>query len=486
MMKNLRRKRQDSNDIERGESSNHLLALSREAVQPVDCNRQQPRLLQRLKEHYDYIARDLECDKWKCHNQLLYMTGLTLLQTLKIASAMILYEGLVIYDYKPNFSVDIGWKIVYSIMAAAPGIVGSKIALSCIPGYQFNPIGYTDNLIETLEVGPFFYNLISFIRENTAICNDSVTTKTATLIFSLGMMLARNYDPDISIIKNQSMGHKLPAMYNPLFTAKSHVDKSKPVMNSSIQKGLRYVLRSLHLLIPPVVTGMATYRGSELVLSVPSYWYSFDYQKSAKYIGLYQGLVTAIASLLNYHILQLSMRELHSSRTYQFTRFDSLFSAFMLSLFQCWTAIGQLMDSVNYEINGSAIGKNFEEPLLPYTIVFMMGLGSLLPCLAVADNKRMYESFFKVQDKLRECVNDEVENPDDLKDIEDIHELEEDFEEDELQFDQKYAKINSKRSFWCEWLSSYFSNWRRSYESEEIEEDEDRVEGDLKNKNRRI
>lgn len=324
--------------------------------------------------------------------QAAYKTSIATIHILKMSSAFLLWQSTIIADFRPDINIQDGWTITGSFLLGAGLIFGLE---QLFFNRDNSPIRHTNHFIEVLEVGAFFYNLISLLHPPQSQ-NDQI----GLLLASVMMMALCKIDPDISILKSASLNHKLPSSYgrNPLV---EHDQASMP-SESCTKPVLRLLLRSLHFCIPAMVTGISTYHVSEFVMHS-----AFDhaYSNIAFNIAISHALLTSAVRLYDQSIAQgLLMQDLRNQYKFQFAKYESAFSVFVLSAFQINYALGDWIAAANYLNNHENTFNGIDTHNLQWSIPFLWIPNLGLSIMAAYDNADMYEEFFAYQDKLYNCM----------------------------------------------------------------------------------
>ena len=176
------------------------------------------------------------CQTFSCRHST-YVVSVALTNILKMSSAFLLWQTSVIKDFKPDIDIKDDWTITGAFLIVAPLLFLGNYFF-CKPNNT--PIRHTNHFTETLEVSAFLYDFLTIIKTP-----NSLAAQIGMFIAGLFMMLLRNLDPDISILQNNSLNHKLPSNYGqkPLMIGDASILPTEPTWKTIY----RYSLRTLHL-----------------------------------------------------------------------------------------------------------------------------------------------------------------------------------------------------------------------------------------------
>lgn len=381
-----------------------------------------------LADKFQKIQHDLKCQGLPWYSQLHRIAGVTGVNITKTASSLILYQAIVASDFKNDIDYETGWYITAGLLVTAPVILLTRFLYYLFNGTDYNPIRHTDNLIETLEIGAFSYGLLaSIVRGFDPEAVNSSLSKAFLLTAALSMIVLRNFDPDVSVWRNQALGHKLPIVFlgrkpqpqplsadsaneghlnstmqwiikqnkidNPLFPS---VGGSLPT-DSKCKRWSRYGFRALQMLIPPTILGDTTFR-------IITFGTGRTHQQAAAIASGCYALEHLTARLFDVRNTQgKPMRDLKQDPYYRWTRADSIMAAFCLALVQSYYVLGDLAGFFHYLQTGQRDFDSLSDQNLPWTLVVIYGFACLLASYAAYDNANMYEQFFANKDQFATC-----------------------------------------------------------------------------------
>ena len=373
---------------------------------------------------FERIQQELSCDRMHWLAKLHRIAGVAGVNMTKTASSLILYQAIIANDFYGNISYRYGWYITAGLLLASPVTLLSRLIYYFCSPSEYNPIRHTDNLIETLEIGAFSYGLLaSIVRQVNPDAIATPLSKCGLLLAALGMIVLRNFDPDVVVWRQRALGHKLPAIFtrsqqpsssgynasyfdwvvslikgqqddeNPLFPS---VSSTRPT-DSRRKRIMRYVLRSFQMLIPPTILGDTMFR-------IITFGTGRTHNKIAAICSGCYACEHLLARSFDVRIAQgKPMRDLKQDSCYRWTRSDSVMAAFFLALIQSYYVLGDFVNLCRFWAIGESEFDSLDEDNLPWSLVVIYGFAVVLACYAAYDNANMYEQFFARQDKLAIC-----------------------------------------------------------------------------------
>lgn len=395
---------------------NTALVMDKRALSPQSEN---------VSDKWRRIQSELRCQYLPWYSQLHRIAGVAGVSMTKTGSSLVLYQAIVASDFRQDIPYEYGWYITASLLLTAPIILVTRLSYYLLSCSQYNPIRHTDNLIENLEIGAFSYGLLASIAraaQHDAI--GSTWSKSVLMIASIGMIILKNYDPDVVVWRQRALGHKLPSVYqrqvsqkaayepdehlsqvaqlikaqkeqdNPLFPSVGH---AKPT-DSKVKKTVRYLLRGFQMLIPPTILGDTMFR-------IITFGTGRTHQKMAAIVAGCYACEHLLARAFDVRIAQgKAMRDIKQDKHYQWTRGDSVLAAFFLALIQSYYVLGDLVGFFHFLSTGERDFNSLDEDNLPWTSLVIYGLAIVLAAYAAFDNAHMYEQFFAKQDGLANCL----------------------------------------------------------------------------------
>lgn len=355
-------------------------------------------LSNRLAPKVNQISKELHCDNWSRLGKFGYISSVSLVNILKTASTFILWQSAIVEDFNSDLNLEQAWNITAGLAWAAFTLFVSRLLYYLFYGDN-NPVKHTNNFIETLEVGAFFYNLLSL-----TLPPEPQAIKRTILGFSAALMVLRNIDPDINILKNNTLGHKLPGVFADRSNLILPDSKTQFLTQDPLYKKIaRYGLRSLHFIIPPTVVGISVYHDVSFTTRSAT---DKHYENTAIMTALGFSCLTSMMRLYDLQNAKGSpMRDLRKNCMYKFAKAESALAAFLLSSFQINYTLGGLYGYFNYLNKDEPALNAVDKDNLPWTIPLLFGVNLYLSLVAANDNKNMYEDFFSSQDKLDIALN---------------------------------------------------------------------------------
>lgn len=303
----------------------------------------------KLARRFHEMRHELGCAHWHPFYEFLYMSGLSLAHMTKIASTLIMFQGIISQDFTDGVPLDEAWQITAALIWATLGMYALNWLLS--PYTRSTPCQHTDNVRDFMEMIPFIYLFSSIITQYCDPCNDSKMDKTGQMIGATLAAFAFNYDPyNKSNLKDMffsylAIAHAPVGIYGPP-NPSDKVNVSKRPDPSRWRDYLAYFCRSLHLLRPPIITYVAAFRGINLLTVTPSYQY-----KNNVNVGL-AALIASSKFVFDLGTMYLlGQRNLNKERIYNVIKWgNAASSTFIVSFFQALYAIDECYSYGTYRL----------------------------------------------------------------------------------------------------------------------------------------